>query len=187
MLDITAGLRELTNVQEIHVVSFKNEVKELLWVMQAEAPSDPIIYAVHLGQEAMPVVSYKLGETIHLVFSAPKAYLYEPSAAMLKGGMFDLDYDSMGAYKLQQHSHLYTSEELLSFPGRRFVIKEVRDYGKSAMKTLGIQKANITTRNFPESVAALRKKWRIGDGGDVYLFFTTLKAGNRAVLVCEKI
>ena len=87
-----------------------------------------------------------------------------------------------------QHSHLYTSDEILSFPGRTFELKEVIDYSKSEMKRYLMGKqANITTRNFPDSVENIRKKWKIKDGGPTYCFFTIDQNNKKIVLICTKI
>ncbi len=90
--------------------------------------------------------------------------------------------------KLHQHSHLYTSEELIDFPGRRFEIEHCIPYNKKQLKKLiPSNKANITTRNFPETVVQIRKKTKIKDGGDHYLFFTTNYLGKHIILVCKKV
>jgi hypothetical protein len=90
--------------------------------------------------------------------------------------------------KLHKHSHLYTSMDLIPFPGRVFEIKNTFAYNKTAMKTfLENSKANITTRNFPDSVESIRKKWKIKDGGNLYSFFTTDENNHKIVLICTKI
>ena len=85
-------------------------------------------------------------------------------------------------------SHLYTSEALVDFPGRRFRVLEVSGFGKKELKQLlqGVDKANLTVRNFPASVAELRKKWKLKEGGDVYLFATTLEGDRHVVIKCVK-
>jgi hypothetical protein len=91
--------------------------------------------------------------------------------------------------KLHQHSHLYTSETaLIDFPGRQFQIKKSIEYSKKEMiANFANQKANITTRNFPETVENIRKKWKIKEGGNLYCFFTTDINENKIVLLCTKI
>ena len=90
--------------------------------------------------------------------------------------------------KLHSHSHLYTSEEQVDFPGRIFKIEKVIPYSKKEMKiNLENSKANITIRNFPDSVEEIRKKWKIKDGGSTYCFFTTDLNNNKIVLLCNKI
>jgi hypothetical protein len=119
-------------------------------------------------------------------FGPPQTYLYEPNAAILKSGAFKTIGNSYRLKKLHAHSHLYTSENLVVFPGRSFIIEKTIPYNKKALQHLGIKKANISTRNFPESVANIRKKHKIKDGGDIFLFFTTNHDGNLCVLQCSK-
>jgi hypothetical protein len=106
----------------------------------------------------------------------------------MKSGGFDEIGLQYQLDKLHQHSHLYTSEKKIDFPGRVFEIQEVISYTKREMKSfLENKKANITTRNFPDSVEEIRKKWKIKDGGNVYCFFTTDMNNHKIVLICTKI
>lgn len=187
MLDISIGLKELDHVQEVHVVAVQNEVKELLWLLSKDNQKPIQIITVNILQEATQYFEFNYQESNHLEYCEPSSYLYEPNAAILKAGAFN---DIAAAYpicKLAPHSHLYTSNELKEFPGRRFKINQVIPYKKGSMKTLTKLKANVTTRNFPETVAQLRKKWKIAEGGDRYLFFTTLNSGEKVVLDTQKV
>jgi 16S rRNA G966 N2-methylase RsmD len=188
LLDISNGIKELQHVKEIHVVAVKNEVKELLWILENGFEGDVSIKAVNLTPQKEETFVYKLSEqhTTKVSYSKPKKYLYEPNAAILKSGGFNTVSAYFSLFKLHKHSHLYTSDALIDFPGRVFIVNEVLPYKKKFLKQLP-QKANITTRNFPESVAAIRKKCRIKDGGDVYLFFTTDLENEKIVVVCEKV
>ncbi len=105
----------------------------------------------------------------------------------MKSGAFKMVGNRFGLNKLHEHTHLYTSNTLIDFPGRRFKMEEVSPCTKRDMKRLGIDKANISTRNFPESVVQIRKKFKIKDGGESYLFFTTDLKNNRILLKCSKI
>ena len=121
-------------------------------------------------------------------FSEPKKYIYEPNSAILKSGGFHEISHQLNIEKLHQHSHLYTSENLIEFPGRTFILENICNYNKKEIKKyLKENKANITTRNFPETVAQIRKKTKIKDGGSQYLFFTTLKDDNLKVLICSQV
>src|SRR5690606_3204074 len=102
-------------------------------------------------------------------------------------GAFHSVSTSFPVFKLHQHSHLYTSESSIEFPGRCFKIEKVISYNKKELKLLAISKANITTRNFPETVEQIRKKLGIKDGGDVYLFFTTDSDNNKIVIISNKL
>ena len=113
--------------------------------------------------------------------------MYEPNSAILKSGAFHSISKQLKLAKLHQHSHLYTSDQLKNFPGRAFKIQNILPYNKKALKKFGLTKANITTRNFPETVQNIRKKFGIKDGGDLYVFFTTDMEGNRIVLVTVKV
>lgn len=185
LLDISAGLSELHSVKEVQVVSVGSEVKELLWILEKGFSGTPSVKAVMLG-ETLRAFSFSFGESVVIPFSAPLSYLYEPTAAILKSGGQDIIAHRLGIAKLAPYSHLYTSDSIVDFPGRIFVIRDVMPYGKSEMAGLKGRKANITVRNFPETVEALRKKWKISDGGNDYWFFTTDKANRKIVLLCAK-
>ena len=116
-------------------------------------------------------------------------YLYEPYAAHLKSGLYKTIAQQYGCEKLHQHSHLYTSAELNNeFPGRRFEVKEVIPFDKKSAKALfkSLPKANITTRNFPLTVSELRTQYKIKDGGETYIFATTLYDDSKVLIVCHK-
>ena len=96
------------------------------------------------------------------------------------------NWNKLNLFKLHQHSHLYTSDSLIDFPGRCFKIKNTLPYNKQLLRKESINKANITTRNFPETVSQIRKKLKITDGGNSYMFFTTNIDENFIVLICSK-
>lgn len=186
MLDISVGLDELQQVSEIHIVAIDNEVKELLWLLRKEA-EDITIKTVNFTKTGVEKFDFKWNEFAAAKYSLPKKYLYEPNGAILKSGAFHLVSEKLQLHKLHKNTHLYTSEKLIAFPGRCFLIEKTIPYSKSEMRTaLSFKKANITTRNFPESVATLRKKWKIADGGDVYLFFVTGLEDSKEMIVCSK-
>jgi len=120
-------------------------------------------------------------------FSEPRSYLYEPNAAIMKSGGFKTIGNQYNVKKLHRNTHLYTSDTLINFPGRTFKIEKITPYNTKSIKSLGFKKANISTRNFPETVANIRKKIKIADGGDSYLFFTTDIYENRLVICCSKV
>jgi len=189
ILDITAGLSELRNVSAIHIIALENEVKELLWILEKDSSKPIKITTANLSKNKVEEFSFEMTNS-ELVssYSLPKKYLYEPNSAIMKSGGFDVIYSYFNIEKLHQHSHLYTSENLIDFPGRIFEIKKSISYSKSEMKQfLENQKANITTRNFPDSVEIIRKKWKIADGGNLYCFFTTDANNNKIVLLCDKL
>lgn len=189
ILDISAGIMELRNIAEIHIIALENEVKELLFLLRKKTEQKIKIIATNLLKDNKETFSFILEKnSLHASFSAPKRYIYEPNAAIMKSGGFDEIATQFGIEKLHQHSHLYTSDLLIDFPGRVFEIQNSFEYNKTNMKDfLENQKSNITTRNFPDSVENIRKKWKIKDGGDLYTFFTTDLNNSKIVLLCRKI
>ncbi len=188
MLDLSIGLNELQFVSEIHIVAVNNEVKELLWLITPGFKDVPHIKTININKDKKNVFNFHLNETFEVDCTSPKKYLYEPNAAIMKSGAFDLLPERYQVQKLHKHSHLYTSDDLISFPGRQFLINKVIPYQKKYFKELlTIEKANISIRNFPESVAFLRKRLRIKDGGDLFLFFTTTEGNKKIILYCTKV
>lgn len=189
ILDISAGISELNYIKAIHIVAVDNEVKELLWELKKGYQNNIEIKTVNILKEKMETFDFILNETMEQpTFSLPQKYLYEPNSSIMKSAGFDQVGSIFKLNKLHKHSHLYTSEEAIDFPGRIFEIKNSFPYNKSEMKHfLENQKANITTRNFPDSVESIRKKWKIKDGGDLYCFFTTDENNSKIVLICSKI
>lgn len=190
LVDISQGISELKGVKEIHVVAVKNEVKELLWILEKESSGDILIKTVNLIGEDKQEFEFALSSEGNQdpKYSLPLNYLYEPNSAILKSGAFNQVSVQLELFKLNKHSHLYTSQDLIPFPGRSFEIKEVIPFQKKVLKKrFGGSKANITIRNFPKKVDELRKDLNIKDGGDVYLFFTTNRTGEKVCLVCGKV
>jgi len=188
LLDISAGLEELKHVSEIHIIAIKNEVKEVLWRISPQEIGEIMMVTVNTKGEEIDKTSCTLNQLqgADATYVAPKKYLYEPNAALMKAGAFNWISEYYTVSKLHPHSHLYTSEVFKQFPGRSFKIVDVLPFDNKIKKKLNIKKANITTRNFKLTVAALRKKLNVKDGGDTYLFFTTDYKGNQIVIVCEK-
>jgi len=188
ILDISSGLSELKNVKAIHIVALENEVKELLWILEKDYTKPISIITCNLTREQAEKFCFMPENPTVSNYGLPKKYLYEPNAAIMKSGSFDAVSSYFKIDKLHPHSHLYTSNELIAFPGRIFEIEKVLEYNKQNMKSLLEKgKANITTRNFPETVEIIRKKWKINEGGNTYCFFTTDANNNKIVLLCAKL
>ena len=189
ILDITAGLLELKNVKEVHIVAVDNEVKELLWIIEKNYSNTISIKAINLLKHNAETFEATLSAIeLPVTFSLPKKYLYEPNSAIMKSGAFNAVAAQYSIDKLHQNSHLYTSDTLIDFPGRIFEIEKTIPYHKTEMKTFLVdKKANVTTRNFPETVEKIRKKWKIKEGGNLYSFFTTDKNDDKIVLLCSKL
>lgn len=188
LLDISAGIGELRFVKEIHVVAVNNEVKELLWVLKKDFFQAITVKTINIRTSQNEIFNFKWGDEKNIIsnYSQPLAYLYEPNASILKSGGFKLTGKAFELNKLHEHTHLYTSNELIIFPGRRFKILGTIPYNKKKFKAMKIEKANITLRNFPESVKSIRSKFKIKDGGETFLFFTTDHQGKYIVLECIK-
>lgn len=193
MADLEETLRLLPETREIHILSVKNECKELLFLLEdfsaACPPEEVNIYALNLPEKtATPAFHFQPREEkdapLHTTDTIGQ-YLYEPHAALMKSGAFKLLAVRYGVQKLHRHSHLYTSSGFVpDFPGRCFIVEESYEFSGKLLKQLSnrIPNANLTTRNFPLSVAEFRKRSGIKEGGDTYLFATTL-ADNRKVVI----
>lgn len=199
MLDMASALRDLQYVRRIHVVSVNNECKELI-ILLRKAPDEEEAAAGELIISCEQVVNNSVHQHFQFTFSEEKSagcllaesvgnYLYEPGTALLKAGPYRLLATRYGVEKLHPNSHLYTSSGLVDFPGRRFWVTAVSGFGKKDLKVLleGVEKANLTVRNFPSSVAELRKKLKLKEGGDTYLFATTLASGEKVLIRGEKV
>jgi len=187
LLDITAGLNELYFVKTIHIVAVNNEVKELLWVLQKGYTGTPALVAANLSKDGEDIFETSLNKGAEAVYGLPKKYLYEPNSAIMKSGAFDAVGNYHKLEKLHKHSQLYTYDNLVIFPGRRFMIKQILPYQKAEMKQhIEGKKMNVTARNFPLQVTEILKKWKIKDGGDTYTFFTTDSNNEKVVLLCSK-
>ena len=189
LLDISAGLSELRNVKSIHIVAVENEVKELLWELHKDYFGKILLKTINIVKEKREIFEFISDENqIIPEYGLPENYLYEPNAAIMKSGGFDEVGTFYKLKKLHKHSHLYTNSEIVIFPGRVFVIENFVFYHNKEMKNfLEGKQSNITTRNFPETVENIRKKWKIKEGGNRYCFFTTDKNENKIVLICKKI
>ncbi|MDV7187258.1 class I SAM-dependent methyltransferase [Lutibacter sp. TH_r2] len=185
ILDITSALNELKHTKEISIVAVNNEVKELLFLLEKEYTGSTQIKTINFSKNKPQLFNFKYGEEATLIFDQPTTYLYEPNAAILKSGGYNFIPEKFNVKKLNKNSHLFTSTELIDFPGRSFKIVSILNYNKKILKKyLKNNKANITTRNFPDSVAQIRKKTGILDGGNDYLFFTTNNQNKLIIIAC---
>ncbi|TDT44715.1 putative methyltransferase [Maribacter spongiicola] len=189
LLDLKSGLKELTHVKEIHIVAVNNDVKEILWLIEKDFKNEPLIKTLNHKTDSVQEFQFYLTEEQNSAsyYSKPLNYIYEPNAALLKSGAFKLLSEHFDLRKLHSNSHLYSSDQLFTFPGRIFKVEGVYDYSKKILKKEGIIKANITTRNFPDSVIKIRKKLGIKDGGEIYLFCTTDIEENLIIISCLQI
>ncbi|MGG6231293.1 THUMP-like domain-containing protein [Tenacibaculum sp. SDUM215027] len=189
ILDITSTINELKFVKEVHVIAVNNEVKELLFLLEKEFKQLIKVVACNSLKNNHQDFYFFLNNNTDFEYLSPLKFLYEPNAAILKSGGFNEVASQQKLGKLHQHSHLYTSENLIEdFPGRIFKINNVFAYNKKRIKKqITEAKANITTRNFPKTVAQIRKETKLKDGGSTYLFFTTNLNSELIVIDCSKI
>jgi len=188
VLDITASINALKYVKEIHVVAVQNEVKELLFILEKGYSGTIPIKTLNLKKDSLESFESVYDSGVNATYSRPNTYLFEPNSAILKSGLFNDVSHQLKIDKIQVNSHLYTSNNLINFPGRCLKVLRILNYDKKQLKKIiPSQKANITTRNFPETVAQIRKKINFKEGGEIYLFFTTDLNNKHIVLVCEKI
>ena len=194
MLDLSLALKTLKYVCEAHVVSVNNECKELLLILQKTPISSGVpIHCIHIlpqGERQSFVFSQEQERSSDCPLATQvEAYLYEPNASILKAGAYRSLTQSYEVKKLHASSHLYTSSQFMEdFPGRRFRVESVSGFGKKELKSFlqGMDKANITIRNFPLSVADFRKRLKLKEGGDIYLFATTLADGSKVLVKTRK-
>ena len=167
---------------------WKNEVKELLWILEKNYTNEIEIISVNIKKKKTDCNRFILGNHLPATFGLPDMFLYEPNAAILKSGLVDSLSNILNINKLHSYSHLFTNNKLISFPGRRFMIETCIPFKKEELKKhIDSKKMNITTRNFPLSVEEIRKKYKISEGGNVYTFFTTNKNDEKIVLICTKL
>lgn len=195
MLDLSLALKALEHTQEVHILSVNNECKELLLLLGQEPPKEVPIHCVNLFTKGVQ-------EEQHFIFTREQeqrneciytdilgSYLYEPNTSLLKAGAFRSITAAYPVMKLHPNSHLYTSNVLITdFPGRVFRIVNQCSFNKKEIKEslADLKKANITVRNFPATVAELRKRINLTEGGDTYLFASTLNNGQKVLIRCEK-
>ncbi len=191
MLDISKALEELCHVKEVHVVAVANECKELDFIMERDYQGEVHFVCVNLmtnQQELCFTMAEERNSTTRLTDGVMK-YLYEPNPALMKAGCFKLLTACFDVYKLHRNSNLYTSDRLiLDFPGRVFEVQDWAPYNKKVKSTLlaDVKKASVAVRNFPLSVAELRKNLKIADGDENYVFATTLKGEEKIIILTKK-
>ena len=212
MLDWRKAISDLgeQNVHEVHIISVQNECKELLLVLSASQPAPPYtLFTINLLSDGtsqqfqvpsptslhpscVPSVASEQSSsapfTFHFSPVTLHQYLYEPNASIMKAGCFQELAQHYSVQPLAPNSHLFVSEQpIADFPGRSFQISAISSMNKKELKTVlsDIHSANITVRNFPLSVADLRKKLKLADGGNVYIFATTLANNQHVLIVCS--
>ena len=196
MLDWHKAVDDLQGtVREVHIVSVGGECKELLLVLSTVVESELKVYCADLStaSDTSSLFVYTPGSSAPVANSKLKTqnskFVHEPNASIMKAGCFDELAAAYGVSPVSRNSHLFLSDEPIEdFPGRSFVVERVTTMNKGELRKalVGIEKANIATRNFPLTVAELRKRLKIKDGGDVYVFATTTAEGEHLLLISRK-
>ena len=208
MFDISSALEVFPECRQVHVVSVKNECKELLLLIEKDFKGEANIICVDLDNQ--PRRGLSLGRQVSehsddacivelgvkgelkkekgeiVSYASPKGYLYEPNASIMKAGLYKTVANRYNLQKLHPNTHLFTSEKFVeNFPGRIFKVEKVTKVQRKEIQD--IDKANLSIRNFPGNVADLRKKLKLKDGGDTYIFATTLNDNSKVLIVCKKL
>ena len=214
MLDITQALRALKNVREVHVVSLHGECKELLFLMEGVKEEEkegtpPLFHCVNLGTDEEPltygppsdgpsvglrpsgqsIVHCQLSIVNYPLSIVNYPFLYEPNASILKAGLQDVLPERYPVRKLHPMSHLFVSDRPVPrFPGRRFRILGFSDFSRQSLRDLlaGLRQANLSVRNFPASVATLRRQLKLREGGHIHLFATTAGDGSHILIKAQR-
>ena len=188
MLDWHKAISDLGEqyIKEVHIVSVQNECKELLIVMQQQPAEPPTVYCVNDDS----VFSYHPSSisSNHISHHSSLIYLYEPNASIMKAGCFAEIEQAFEVSQLAPNSHLFASDQAIAdFPGRKFRVTAVTSMNKQELKQAlkDIRQANIAIRNFPMSVADLRKRLKLSEGGNDYIFATTLTEEKKVLIICQ--
>lgn len=192
MLDISLAVRSMNNISDVHIVSCNNECKELLFIKNKKADHQQY-HCINIRNDKIDKFTFnrEKEEQLNITYtSTPEGFLYEPNASILKAGAYKSIANAYNLRKLHPSSHLYTSENFHpDFQGRKFKIENICSLNKKDLKQFlpDIKKANIATRNFPIPVDEIRKKTGLKDGGDIYIFATTLYNEKKVLIICSKI
>ena len=189
LLDIQQTIRDLGFVKEVHVLSVNNDCKEVLYLLEKAFQGRTQIKCANIKKTHTEEFTFNFEGERSIVnsYSEPLTYLYEPNSSVLKGGAFKSVAQKHNLIKLHQHSHLYTSSELVEkFPGRTFKISAVVNADRKSLATVCKGKANLACRNFPQKIELLKKKLKLKDGGEDYIFATTLMNDKPMLILCKK-
>ncbi|HLQ99846.1 MAG TPA: hypothetical protein VK102_05680 [Sphingobacterium sp.] len=189
LFDIHLLLEKLNWIKSVHVISVDNECKEVLLYQKKGYIGIPKIHCIRLYRNIKNEYTFTFSQeqSATATYSLPQKWLYDPDVSITKAGAFKSIASSFRLHKLAQHTHLYTSQNVnRDFPGRIFNILEVQDFS-SFKKHKGKLKANIITKNFPTPVKKLRKRFKINEGGELYMYFTSNQEGKQVVIFAQRI
>ncbi len=196
MVDIHAAVEQLGEVDEVHVVALNGECKEVLFILpcasKREGASQPTIHCVDLddcGEKSHSHFTWEEEEAANATYASEMgSYLYEPNAALMKGGCYNSICEWFELKKLARNTHLYTSERMIGrFPGRCFsVLQPMTLNSQEAGRLIPEAKAHVVVRNFPLAAAELQKKLKLKEGGRLFVIGATLGSRPQGWL-CEKV
>ncbi len=185
MLDIDDAVARLQDVNEVHIVGTAGECKEVVLVMRAGATSGPVI---HMADDKSRL-SYRRAderEAVPTYAAEMKRWLYVPSAVVMKAGAFKWTAVRFGLEKLHPDTHLYTSDAFVAdFPGRVMEVTGCYGFSKQEVKRLKTdigEKANVAVRHFPEAAETVRRRLKLKDGGDRFVFAVTMADGSHSLI-----
>ena len=188
LLDIKQTIKDLKFVTAIWVISVANDCKEVLYLLENNKEVVAQIHCVNLSNPNQYFdFTFEQEQNTKSTFALPEKFLYEPNASILKAGAFNVVGKRFKLKKIAPNSHLYTSQQLITnFPGRVFEIKNVVNFQSKSFSKLGLKKANVSCRNFKETVEQVKKKLKVIDGGEYYIFATTDLNGKLILVNCVK-
>lgn len=188
LTDIPYLLNTWQHINNIYVIEYQNECKELLVHINKNNHKEAEIKAIILDKEITMAYTPSIQNALSINYSEPLQYIYEPSAAIIKSGAFGILSCLYPIMPLAAQTHLFTSHTFVpNFPGRIFLLQKIiKPKKKEILQAINDNKAHVTIRNFPDTVAAIRKKWNLKEGGENYLFVTTLNNKKKVVLYCKK-
>ncbi|MAZ31322.1 MAG: SAM-dependent methyltransferase [Flavobacteriales bacterium] len=189
LLDIKKTLSDLSGVKKVYVISVNNDCKEVLYLLEENFNGEPHISCNNLKSDQSEVFNFTFSEEneVQLKYSEPLKYLYEPNSSIMKAGAFKMVAKYFGLYKIHVNSHLYTSDKHINqFPGRSFIVYNIISPDQKSIPSMLEGKGNLTCRNYPQNIDLLRKKLKIKNGGEFYIFATTLQSGKARLIICKK-
>lgn len=194
MMDISAAIKDLPQTNEVHIIAVDNECKEVILIIRQGLNKSLSINTINfLKNDNVQKFSFSFDDESSTEVNCTSKlgkYVYEPNAAIMKSGAYKAISNRFEVFKLHINTHLYTSDKLtLEFPGRIFEVKKMWENSKVSLKTLSrqIPKANISTRNYPLSVEEIRKKTKVKDGGEIYIFACTIANEDKVLIECSKV
>ena len=196
MLDWRKAVADVGHVSEVHIVSVNNECKELLLILgvgktRIDTDYVRVVCVNLLSNGGKEVFTFGQDDSPHKsALARCQNFLFEPNVSIMKAGCFDEIEGKYPVAQLDRNSHLFVSDQdIQDFPGRRFIIERKSSMNKRELKQAleGLTQANIAVRNFPLSVAELRKRLKLKDGGDVFIFATTVVNEGHQLFICRKI